>query len=500
MTHLIIKLINKVSMKTNTLDWDSLTQGEARTALRNMLELGQLKTFYHLSDMRKLINGEKINGFKRLTAEDLRTIGKLGEFQADKFKESQVVTEELAAMRAIPNTVNNLGMADGQAAAPAPAPAPAGVNQQQAFEAFKQIFQPQTPQLDVGRVRQEAFEVQKDSFGKLFEDQLTKSPDAIEKAISNTVGKFANDELKATVSALMQTELGESIRGAVASGDKSVLPPILGVAPYFRENRTTKQIETGVLSKNHMIVSGPSGSGKTFPVEQVLNKLGRRWVKISCSDGISMSELVAEKTIEIESGAPVMKTILKFLPIAAREGLAVILDEADQLQSELLSAVNSYTDAHPAQVTIPQTGERITAHSDFLVIFTMNGLTDETGLYSGHQISGALKTRCRFVYADYLNKREESNILKADGLTDQQASDLVDKFSILRKAHTAGTLTMPPSTRTMLNISKALQAKDSYGQEIEALDPMSLDEALHVTVINALTPTEAKEVKKLLSI
>lgn len=30
-------------MKTNTLDWDSLTQGEARTALRNMLELGQLK-------------------------------------------------------------------------------------------------------------------------------------------------------------------------------------------------------------------------------------------------------------------------------------------------------------------------------------------------------------------------------------------------------------------------------------------------------------------------
>ena len=477
-------------MKTNnTLDWDSLTQGEARTALRNMLELGQLKTFYHLSDMRKLINGEKIKGFKRLTADDLRAIGKLGEFQADNFKESEVVTQELAAMRAIPNTVKT----------PAPAPAPAGADQQ-AFEAFKQIFQPQTPQLDVGRVRQEAFEVQKDSFGKLFEDQLTKSPDAIEKAISNTVGKFANDELKATVSALMQTELGDSIRGAVASGDKSVLPPILKVAPYFRENRTTKQIETGILSKNHLIVSGPSGSGKTFPVEQTLNKLGRRWVKISCSDGISMSELVAEKTIEIESGAPVMKTILKFLPIAAREGLAVILDEADQLQSELLSAVNSYTDAHPAKVTIPQTGERITAHSDFLVIFTMNGLTDETGLYSGHQISGALKTRCRFVYADYLNKREELNILKADGLTDQQASDLVDKFSILRKAHTAGTLTMPPSTRTMLNISKALQAKDSYGQEIEALDPMSIDEALKVTVINALTPSEAKEVKSLLSI
>jgi len=476
-------------MKTNTINWTSLTQGEARTALRNMLELGQLKTFYHLSDMRKLINGEKVKGFKRLTADDLRTIGQLGEFQADNFKESEVVTQELAAMRAIPNTVKT----------PAPAPAPAGADQQ-AFEAFKQIFQPQAPQLDVGRVRQEAFEVQKDSFGKLFEDQLTKSPDAIEKAISNTVGKFANDELKATVSALMQTELGDSIRGAVASGDKSVLPPILKVAPYFRENRTTKQIETGILSKNHLIVSGPSGSGKTFPVEQTLNKLGRRWVKISCSDGISMSELVAEKTIEIESGAPVMKTILKFLPIAAREGLAVILDEADQLQSELLSAVNSYTDAHPAKVTIPQTGERITAHSDFLVIFTMNGLTDETGLYSGHQISGALKTRCRFVYADYLNKREELNILKADGLTDQQASDLVDKFSILRKAHTAGTLTMPPSTRTMLNISKALQAKDSYGQEIEALDPMSIDEALKVTVINALTPSEAKEVKALLSV
>lgn len=247
------------------------------------------------------------------------------------------------------------------------------------------------------------------------------------------------------------------------------MPPILGVAPYFRENRTTKQIETGVLSKNHMIVSGPSGSGKTFPVEQVLNKLGRRWVKISCSDGISMSELVAEKTIEIESGAPVMKTILKFLPIAAREGLAVILDEADQLQSELLSAVNSYTDAHPAQVTIPQTGERITAHSDFLVIFTMNGLTDETGLYSGHQISGALKTRCRFVYADYLNKREESNILKADGLTDQQASDLVDKFSILRKAHTAELSQCRPALEQCLIYLKHYKLKTHTDRRLKHL-------------------------------
>ena len=474
-------------MSTQTqISWDSLGQSEVRTAIRSLINNEAIAlTGISTSDFRTLVNGTPVDGVK-LNAANLRQIGKAGQY----FHSPELMATDSAPTPS-PAPV---------APAPTPSPAPAAVAPEQAIEALRGLFQPQTPALDVGRVRQEALDVQRDQFGQLFEKQLNEQPEAIEKAIANTVKKFADDSLAATVSALMQTELGESIRGQLASGEKTLLPPIRSVSKYYRPNRTTKRIRSAILARFHVIISGPSGSGKTYPLEQVLNDLGRRWIKISCSEGISMSELVAEKTIEVESGAPVMKTLLKVLPIAAREGIVVIFDEADQLPPELLSAVNSYTDAHPAVVTVPQTGERITAHKDFLVAFTMNGLTDETGLYSGHQISGALKTRCRFVYADYLTKREEVSILQADGLSEQAASDVVDKFSILRKAHTAGTLTMPPSTRTMLSISKALQAKDAYGQEVEALSPMTLDEALKMTILDALTPSEANEVKSLLSI
>ena len=130
---------------------------------------------------------------------------------------------------------------------------------------------------------------------------------------------------------------------------------------------------------------------------------------------------------------------------------------------------------------------------------TMNGLTDESGLYSGHSISGALKTRCRFVYADYLTKREEVSILKADGLGDTSAGEVGDVFARLRKAHTAGTLTMPPSTRTMLSVSKAMQGKNAYGVTVEALPMESLQDAITMTVLDALPPSERADIETVLN-
>jgi len=466
---------------TTQLNWDTLSQSVVRSEIRTALTAGAITLRgITASGFRTLINGESVDGVK-LSATHLRAIGKTGEYVHGL----GLVGAELTPEPEPSAVVNTTAETDGELA--------------NALETLQKALVPKTPQLDTVAVRNLAESTAREVFPTLFADAAKELPAAMQNAIADVVKQFAGTDLQAQASALFQTELGQRIVKDVQNGEKTILPPIRPVAGAYRENRTTKAIRQQILSCFHLIVSGPSGSGKTYPVEQVLNELGRRWLKISCADGLSMSELLAEKTIEVENGSPVMKVVLKALPICIREGIVLILDEADQLASEILSMFNAATDCHPARITVPQTGEVIEAHKDFLVVLTMNGLTDETGLYGGHQISGALKTRCRFVYADYLNKREEVSILTADGLDQSNAGSIVDKFRILRKAHDAGILTMPPSTRTMLSISKAMQGKNAFGEDVAELQMETLDNALTTTVLDALPPSERAEVEKLLN-
>ena len=459
-------------MHTN-ISWEHLTQSDVRRELRAATDAGTIDLLgISPGDFRTLVNGTPIDGI-RLRAEDLRKIGS-----------DMKYTHPLAKPEPAPQVVTEPDTGDLS----------------NALDVLQKALAPKQPQLDTVAVRNLSEQTAREIFPQLFEDAAKELPASMQNAISEVVKQFSGTDLQAQASALFQTELGQQIVRDVQSGTKTILPPIRPVAGAYRENRTTKAIQQQILSCFHIIISGPSGSGKTFPLEQVLNKLGRRWMKISCADGLSMSELLAEKTIEVEDGSPVMKVVLKALPICIREGIVLILDEADQLAGEILAMFNAATDCHPARITVPQTGEVIEAHRDFLVALTMNGLTDETGLYSGHQISGALKTRCRFVYADYLTKREEVAILEADGLSTDNAGAIVDKFRILRKAHTAGTLTMPPSTRTMLSISKSMQGKNAFGDNVQELEMQTLEEAMQSTVLDALPPSERSEVVKLLSL
>lgn len=505
-------------MTTNTnINWFTLNQTEARSAMRDAVNEGTF-TFRNieLPDLRKLINGEEVDGIKWSIA-DLRTFGNAGSYthpvtrdelearqQAPFLSNGAATTPRASDYNSVSDTtaerVSSTSSVMNERLEPTPQPAPAVPDIGKALQDLQSaVIASQRPSVDRNEVMQIAMETMASHFQSQFEKAVKSNQQAFDAAIVSAVNKFSTDEMKATVSALMQAEFGGTTHAEIKSGDKTLLPPIRPLCKSFRENPTTKKIEQVILSRFHLIVSGPSGSGKTYPVEQVLNKLGRRYIKISCADGLSMTELLAEKTIEVENGAPVMKVLHKALPICVKEGIALIMDEGDQLAGEILAMLNPVTDSFPATLTIPQTGEVIQAHKDFIMILTCNGLTDESGLYSGHQISGALKTRVRFVYADYLSTRDEVSILTADGLTQSDARNIVDRFKGLRVAHEKGILTMPPSTRTMLSISKAMQGKDAYGDVVAALPQMSLDEALEMTVLDALPQSERKAVTKLLA-
>ena len=463
--------------QVSNTNWQALTQVECRSKLRDMLNSGELTTSYDVATMRKLINGEIITNPDgrnfSLSTGDLRNLG-----------ETRKLVTELPQQR---NDAADSYDAEDQEIA------------QAVKDLQDRIKARRRPVVDDAHITDIAGNVVREEFDDLFNQAVKDSPVAFTDAVGAAVAKFQSNEMQAAVSAFVQSEFGQSLVSQVKAGDKTLLPPLRPVSSSFCENKTTRKIEQMIWSRFHIIVSGDSGSGKTYPVEQVLNKHGRRWLKISCADGISMSELLAEKTIEVEQGAPVMKVVLKAIPVCVREGIVLIMDEGDQLAGEILSLLNPVTDSFPATLTVPQTGERIVAHKDFQMIMTCNGLTDETGLYAGHQISGALKTRVRFIHAPYLSKTEEVKILVADGLSQTQASDLVDVFKKLRIALDKGVLTMPPSTRTMLSISKAMQGKDAYGDRVQSLRLFDMQEALEFTVLDALPKTERKAVTQILN-
>jgi hypothetical protein len=51
----------------------------------------------------------------------------------------------------------------------------------------------------------------------------------------------------------------------------------------------------------------------------------------------------------------------------------------------------------------------------------------------------------------------------------------------------------------MLSISKAMQGKNAFGEDVAALQMETLDNALKTTVLDALPPSERAEVEKLLN-
>lgn len=460
--------------------WTVMPQAETRTRIREMLNNGLIKLVNITeSDFRELVNGSTLPDGISLGTFKLREVGMTCEYV-------HPTPEPIAATIAEPS------------------PEPAASDSDDALNAALQSLQAAVaarsrPAIDPQQVQRIAYDTMETHFDGMFADRVKSSSGALDQVISGAVTKFATDEIASTVSVLVQGEFGQSIRTGLADGSATMLPPIRPVSPAFCENSFTKRLAVLIALRAHIISSGPSGAGKTFPIENVLNRLGKRWIKIGCADGISMSELLAEKVIEVENGVPTMKVILKALPICMREGLILIMDEIDKLPDEILSVLYAATDKYPGEIYIPQSGERITAHPDFQIIATCNGLTDESGLYSGHQISGALKTRFVSCPAEYLTKSEEVEILERDGLTRSAASDLVDVFTKLRTAHDSGVLTMPPSTRTMLLMSKLMQGKDTYGNVVPGQQLVTQSEALDVAVMGMLCKSERDSVTAILN-
>lgn len=327
-------------------------------------------------------------------------------------------------------------------------------------------------------------EAVKDTDGKLGIEER------IQSIVDSTPPKMDDEKVRLAVDAVVQSAFGTQVKQDLASGKKVLLPPIETPCPYFVSTPIAEEIEFNYIMGQHILVDGPSGSGKTYPIEQVLRKLGKRYIKINFADGIRLSDLTARQEIVVENGQTKTVYVDGLLTYAMRHGLPVIGDEADQAPQELMSAFNPTMDKFPGELLLPS-GERVIAQPGFWVAMTGNTLTDETGLYSGYKPSNALTNRCSSIRATYLEPSDEISILVKDGLDQTEARMIVNVMGKLRDLYlNRGSVSQAPSTRQAVRISRYIQGKDVYGNTNANLPGIDRNRAFHLAFFNFLPKSE----------
>jgi MoxR-like ATPase len=342
------------------------------------------------------------------------------------------------------------------------------------------------------------------TLGKSMQAEVQKLAVAVDERVAKALAShepatstatFDEAKLKQAADEVFQTLFTAATAKEIATGEKTPLPPLLKVDAFFVQNDQTRRIERCLKTRRHVMASGPSGSGKTFPIEQVLRKHGRRYVKVSVADGMSMSHFLTRPGVRAtEKGAETYYTY-GFLPFTMKNDLALILDEVDKCQSEIMSVLNAALEYR--SVYLPDTGETVTAGHSWQVFMTCNSLRDTTGLYQGFRLDAALMNRVgTFIKADYLTHHEEVAILKRVGLADKDAKIIVGLFNALRKAYEGGKLTAAPSTRIAVRIARALLGQDDEGNQ--CTDPILLVDAFAECFLDGLPDNEAKEAAAIL--
>ena len=309
-------------------------------------------------------------------------------------------------------------------------------------------------------------------------------------SLNNFAPLVAKEVTKDKILEALQGSVGRAVLSGVKSGNTSPLPSLRPVAKEYCASTTTSElIRRSIKAGRHMMISGPAGSGKTYPLHQELNAIKRRHITISCADGVSYGDLIVRQ--ELRSTAKGNETIwrLGLLPFCMENGIALVLDEVDQLAPELLQVLNACLESR--ELLIPATGDVIKATKDWIVGVTLNSLRDDTGVYSGFRVDERTCQRFVFVPADYLPLNEEVKVIEsATGLT-AGVKEVVDILTILRSAHFAGRLRGAPSTRIAIKLLRVMNGLNDDNKQVEG--SMATANALSYCYLGGMPKTQTTE-------
>ncbi|KAI1311961.1 AAA ATPase midasin [Mortierella claussenii] len=153
-----------------------------------------------------------------------------------------------------------------------------------------------------------------------------------------------------------------------------------------------------------ILIQGPTSAGKTSMIEYLAHRLGHRFVRINNHEHTDLQEYIGSYISNSDGQLVFQEGVLVE---ALKNGYWIVLDELNLAPSDVLEALNRLLDDN-RELVIPETGEIVKPHPDFMLFATQN----PAGLYGGRkQLSRAFRNRFLELFFDEIPESELETIL-----------------------------------------------------------------------------------------
>jgi cobaltochelatase CobS len=248
----------------------------------------------------------------------------------------------------------------------------------------------------------------------------------------------------------------------------------------------------GGIAGRNLLVQGPTGSGKSSLIEQFANRMGIAVYRVPCHGRSEFSDFTGQLVIKQDGST---EFVHGALPMAMKTGGVILFDEINFLPPAVSGALNTVLDGGP--LLLPETGEVIEPHASFRVAATGNAVDqgDDASLYRGTQrMNLAMLQRFLMAKVVYLTPMEEAVVLNkvAPRLPSQLIQSLVKTADDVREAFLKGDIETVLSTRTMVKMSRVLEARLPLVMK-NAMEETKF--ALRFTLLDGVKAEDAKAIE-----
>lgn len=222
------------------------------------------------------------------------------------------------------------------------------------------------------------------------------------------------------------------------------------MTPFYHEIGIEKNIFKGAFERRlPLLLKGPTGCGKSRFVESMAYEMGAEFIKVSCNEDTSASDLIGRFLLKgnetIWQDGPVVR--------AVKAGALLYLDEIAEAREDVIVVLHSLTD-HRREIAIDRLNTVVTAPSSFMLVASFN-----PG-YQSRLKEMKPSTRQRFVTLqfDYPTEEIERTIIqKETECSDKVAHKLA---ALARKIRSLDDLTLREtvSTRLLVNTAHLIQS------------------------------------------
>ena len=229
---------------------------------------------------------------------------------------------------------------------------------------------------------------------------------------------------------------------------------------YVFEPELTQVALAGLHMKDKILMFGPTGSGKTSIWEQIAARLNFNFVRINFDAGITRSDLVGMHVVKGKS----MTFEEGILPTGmSLPGTIICFDEWDTASEEVSFVLQRPLESNSQLLLLEDNKRIVKLHKENVIVATANtaGMGDDTGLYSGtrQQNYSQINRFSLTIETNYLPEKDEVEILerKFGSASEGKTIDsdilkaMVRLVNAVREAHTRGELSVPLSTRDLIN-------------------------------------------------